>query len=65
MSTPVPPRMALHVLLADAGGDDAAQASAAHKGGKDRGADGVDCGNADAGEDDGGGDGDLHMDAGW
>ena len=52
----------LHVLLADAGGDDAAQASAAHKGGKDRGADGVDCGNADAGEDDGGGDGDLHMD---
>lgn len=38
------------------------RASAAHKGGKDRGADGVDCGNADAGEDDGGGDGDLHMD---
>ena len=32
-----------------------------HEGGKDRGADGVDRGDADAGEDDGGGQGEFHM----
>ena len=51
----------LHIILTDAGGDEAAQSTAPHEGGKDRGADGVDRGDADAGEDDGGGQGELHM----
>ena len=50
----------LHIILPDAGVDDVAQASAAHHGGKDRRADGVDSGDAHAGKDDGGGQGNLH-----
>ena len=50
-----------HVLLADGGVEQPAQSAAPHEGGEDGGADGVDGGNADAGDQHGGGQGDVHM----
>ena len=49
-----------HVILPDAGVDDAPQAAAAHEGGKDGGSHRVDCRDSDSREEDGGGKGHFH-----